>query len=813
MATITPPKRTRQAPQASLLRRAFSLVELLVVLAITTILLGLLFGPIISSFNLTRRARAVAQAQDVARFGLERMTRELGQATYIYDNGLSLVAIPMRKDITDGTTTVHIGDSKGTPDPTKWPTIKYGRIDIVEPATRDNGNVIDPTTAQPVGGAEIQPGVRGKKVIRYFLGLKYPLLNGAQDYYRNNYEFPAFVKGSDSGVNPLVLYRAEYDPSDPNLFDMTYDNTTKSRKNYASTAVEEGGFNDPAFFYNTNLANTTATDANGNPLKDANGNTIVGNGNTYGANWRAISQVVLTSENMDLLRWNRLGAATNRGQINLTDPFAPTVAFAPVSVPGDVATPGFLTSGGVETPSAVPTLYQTKYGAWAYPYTITVTRGSTTYNGALRLPPLPVTATDDPFGTLSLTLDRDANGNVFVVNNATTTVQSSGTLTCDPAKDLFTLYSPATHKLLIKTPNLTFAIDTERGRVETGFAPLMGARNSSNIGVPYYLAPGGSTTPAALPVMPTHTNAGGTNDGYAAVAGETVPTYFRINTRDPQATPTVGGTASNQGILGVDLFQTGTNPPAKVIDQPQYLAVDDAIAKTTTSSALPTVSPLQIFGNNANTTAPVRGIHIVVGTDQVYGPDDSETLVNGTTVGPASGDTITTSFVTYSRVPALSFAVQPKGTADLITNAFPVYTHTHVYNMDWETFPSDATLPLALTLTFDQPGTGAIGLPARRVDETDTTKPEKYLKATYQWQNNFSRDPRAGTFGQPLDAQLQAVGVGGPGTQPEADIFRVDYATRAQYSVALGVRVYDPTDGRVQSIQVSDKVLINNALR
>ena len=64
-------------------RSAFSLVELLVVIAITTILLGLLFGPIISSFNLTRRARAVSQAQDAARFGLERLSRELGRATYI----------------------------------------------------------------------------------------------------------------------------------------------------------------------------------------------------------------------------------------------------------------------------------------------------------------------------------------------------------------------------------------------------------------------------------------------------------------------------------------------------------------------------------------------------------------------------------------------------------------------------------------------------------------------------------------------------------------------------------------------------------
>ena len=44
------------------LSRAFTLTELLVVIAITTILLGLLFVPIIQGFNITRRAAAETAA-------------------------------------------------------------------------------------------------------------------------------------------------------------------------------------------------------------------------------------------------------------------------------------------------------------------------------------------------------------------------------------------------------------------------------------------------------------------------------------------------------------------------------------------------------------------------------------------------------------------------------------------------------------------------------------------------------------------------------------------------------------------------------
>ncbi|MBC8135878.1 MAG: hypothetical protein H8F28_08345 [Fibrella sp.] len=89
-----------------------------------------------------------------------------------------------------------------------------------------------------------------------------------------------------------------------------------------------------------------------------------------------------------------------------------------------------------------------------------------------------------------------------------------------------------------------------------------------------------------------------------------------------------------------------------------------------------------------------------------------------------------------------------------------------------------------------------------------------FLTATYQWQNNFSRNPNTAdaSWGHPLNASAAPI-TAGAATRPEADIFRINYATRQQYNINLGARIYDPTDGRASTIQVSDKVIINNVLR
>ena len=79
------------------LSSAFTLTELLVVIAITTILLGLLFVPIIQGFNITRRTAAETAAQAAVRTGLERISRDLSQAVYVFDNSATPILLPLSR--------------------------------------------------------------------------------------------------------------------------------------------------------------------------------------------------------------------------------------------------------------------------------------------------------------------------------------------------------------------------------------------------------------------------------------------------------------------------------------------------------------------------------------------------------------------------------------------------------------------------------------------------------------------------------------------------------------------------------------------
>lgn len=65
-------------------RRGFTLVEVLVVLAILVILFGLLFAPMMAGMDMATTGRAQARLQDTARLAAEQMRRELANAMYVY---------------------------------------------------------------------------------------------------------------------------------------------------------------------------------------------------------------------------------------------------------------------------------------------------------------------------------------------------------------------------------------------------------------------------------------------------------------------------------------------------------------------------------------------------------------------------------------------------------------------------------------------------------------------------------------------------------------------------------------------------------
>src|SRR5438132_6754399 len=181
-------------------RRGFTLIQLLVVMAITAILLGLIFGPLIQGFNLTNRARVQALTQDVARRAIEIGMRDVSNGVFVFDN-------------TQEPINLWVKDPNGVEEAMLLP---YAMVDLVPPARAQDQNAnlqlsdVDPTTGLAfVRGNISLPLAPGRVIIRYFLGLRNNTCStGSQPDkpYTNFYDDPAAASLNDH--NPVLLYRA-----------------------------------------------------------------------------------------------------------------------------------------------------------------------------------------------------------------------------------------------------------------------------------------------------------------------------------------------------------------------------------------------------------------------------------------------------------------------------------------------------------------------------------------------------------------------------------------------------------------------------
>jgi prepilin-type N-terminal cleavage/methylation domain-containing protein len=97
--------RRHPAQAIHLSRRGFTLVEVLVTLALLGIVIGLLMLPVANSMGYFRSATARADAQSAARVALDTMARELTEAMYVqldmYDNSMIALVPPLRVDPDD----------------------------------------------------------------------------------------------------------------------------------------------------------------------------------------------------------------------------------------------------------------------------------------------------------------------------------------------------------------------------------------------------------------------------------------------------------------------------------------------------------------------------------------------------------------------------------------------------------------------------------------------------------------------------------------------------------------------------------------
>ena len=317
-------------------RYAFTLIELITVMAITAILMTIITIPMIETFKATRTAQAYSDAQDKARILTERLSREIGEAVAVRDiegiGGRVSIICPIPTSGVDDT-----GAIVTTP-PGGYVKIgmNYTKLDLVLPQhvgqIGPGGAYIDPTTGKEdptlhsAKGQVQLPLAPGTTIKRYWIGLRHPFAN-----YNNPYDglLMAKIGGRD---NLFVLYSAEVQPTkmtevpagsgnfipqvNPDFFDAVPDGTNRNPI-----------YDDPDFF----LATGAAT---GNPVNnDAKAVRI--------QHWLKVAKVETEDTRYDLIqpqydKGKHLTKMSNTGGV-WSPRVTPLVLFRPSHVEGDGA--------------------------------------------------------------------------------------------------------------------------------------------------------------------------------------------------------------------------------------------------------------------------------------------------------------------------------------------------------------------------------------------------------------------------------------------------------------------------------------------
>ncbi len=430
----------RKQPKTTLpktpLRRAFTLIEILIVIALTAVLFALLIIPLVSALRYTKQAQIVTAAQDAARITRERITRELGSAVFVFDGTShpfqTSNPIVAGDDRYTNFLDLQMLDKNGT---SVVAHAYNAKLDFVLPKT-SAGAVVDPTTnaseginytQAPNGSAIISnpslvfPLAAGTNGTRYFVGLQNPAIS-----YNNTRE----GKAINSDDNTYVLYRAEYQPYvksgstvTPNL------HLFAMRHNASGTPIPE--LDDPDFFRYVTTTDVNWLDPNHaaypaqvspNLVKDGpvtapyvNPDGLADQHNYRAEQWAQISKAVIPGPNVDLLLLphnadNTLNYdAGASGVCTATacpatahsgiahDPVAggyypianTSVTFRPATISGN-ATPGttsdYNSSGVVSVDQAgftyIPTVYTATSQSWSLPFHVSVYPGNYDANTA-----------------------------------------------------------------------------------------------------------------------------------------------------------------------------------------------------------------------------------------------------------------------------------------------------------------------------------------------------------------------------------------------------------------------------------------------
>jgi len=361
--------------------RGFTLVEMLVVMAITVILLGLLFGPMVQGFNLTNRARVQVLAQDSVRQVMEQLERDIADGVFIFDNS----GQDMNFWVPDPNA------ARGAVLPAVPMGVPFARMDLIPPAHVNDQNPaidptvpIDPTTNLPVEDARgdlALPIAPGRVIHRYWIGLRDNASMSDGEYgtsgrpikpYVNIYESKRNRSLRDDDHNTFLLYRAVFSPY---LLNGAVDTRLVNLGRYGTV---ERALADPNFFYDNDTVQAPAGEPAAMPgWRDLNGDGHV----NYSENWKAVARSLVPPDRADMVTATRDEKGDPIYDVVAGLPrmrLVPEVRFQPSYVGNDPGVPSSTDDTASEAPNVPPSAEVQSYGHWAIPFGLYIYRSSLT---------------------------------------------------------------------------------------------------------------------------------------------------------------------------------------------------------------------------------------------------------------------------------------------------------------------------------------------------------------------------------------------------------------------------------------------------
>jgi prepilin-type N-terminal cleavage/methylation domain-containing protein len=344
-------------------KRAFTLIELLTVIAISSILLTLIVLPVFQSFNYVRDAQSQADSKSRATILSERIKDEVNNSVAVRGGGRVEVSV-------NGTTIMAAANSlvirvprvnnDGTvrnPRQEVELLLPYVKMDMLRAAqkgaTGPSGAYIDPITGKedptlkaPKGQVSL-PVTPGATMVRYAIGLRDPFKP-----YNNPYEGLLATKNGGQD-NLYVLYRFEVLPR---VF-RNINNASVYAANldfFDEDSDNQPIFDDPRFL----LANL---DADGMPISDDAKATRI-------KNWLAKGVVQTELSRYDMIETVYNKASRRVANTNGIPQLIPMMQFRPSRISSEPAEGQSAVRLGEETDNGsalAPDTFTTKMGLWS----------------------------------------------------------------------------------------------------------------------------------------------------------------------------------------------------------------------------------------------------------------------------------------------------------------------------------------------------------------------------------------------------------------------------------------------------------------